>query len=132
MLLTEYNTRLLLLHMIITNSKVILLFIEPKNGKSVLPVNDAETLFMEKLLTDATNDNLKSGVVMPNGIFVRGLSTKGLHQCVCGEYSHSRDYEIYDGIHTNSLATHYLRWHRGEIPETELDKIKFLMKKIIV
>lgn len=100
----------------------ILLFIEPVNIKSEIPVDDELTLTMERLLEKPLN----TGVIWENGKFLENYSTKGLHQCCCGEKSRSYDFEIYPKTYTNSLATHYLRWHREEVPEKELDKVKKL------
>lgn len=113
----------------IINSRNVLLFIEPQNDKSVEPVDDDMTLFMETLLNTAINTSSKKGVVI-NGNFVKGLSTMGVHTCYCGECSHSCDYEIHTGYYTNSLATHYLRWHRKDVPEEELNKVRSLMKTL--
>lgn len=110
----------------IVKTKNVLLFIEPKNNKSEEPINDEYTNFIEKLLDNAMNDKSKMGVVTPKS-FVKGMRTLGVHTCCCKECSHSCDYEIYDGFYTNSLATHYLRWHRNEVPQEELDKIMLLM-----
>lgn len=115
----------------IVNKSNILLFIEPKNDKSAQPVDDELTLFIEKLLTIAINSNQQSCVVRSDGFIIRGLATMGLHQCRCGEHSHNHDYEIYKDFYTNSLAAHYLRYHRSEVSTEELEKVKKLMSLII-
>ena len=58
---------------------------------------------------------------------MKRVISKGVHQCICGEKSGSKDYEILPGVYTNSLAPHYLRFHRSQVPEKELMKIKMLM-----
>ena len=55
--------------------------------------------------------------------FVPNISTKGVHECICGAESDPCDYELEDGFITNSLCVHYLAYHRSEIPQSELDKI---------
>lgn len=107
----------------------VLLFIEPKQLKSNTPVDDDLTTFIEKILSIAMTDPNKSGIVYQDGRYMKGLGTRGVHTCICNEHSDPCDYEIYDGYYTNSLATHYLRWHRDEVPMTEIDKVKTLMTK---
>ena len=88
-------------------SEEYLLQIEPRNKKSKFPVDDALTKKMEHLLELATI----------------GMRYKGWHTCVCGEKSGSWDL-IIKGYTTNSLAAHYLRWHRDEVPMSEINKLK--------
>ncbi|AYV76130.1 MAG: hypothetical protein Terrestrivirus4_178 [Terrestrivirus sp.] len=114
----------------ILNFDNVLLFIEPKNDKSVEPVDDELTLFVEKLLNDAIANKSKTmGVVMNDGSWYDGVSTKGWHVCRCKQTSSPHDYEIYKGFYTNSLAAHYLRFHRNDVPEVELNKVRLLMEK---
>jgi len=49
-------------------------------------------------------------------------------KCYCGEQGQLCDYKISEDIFISNLASHYLRWHRDEIPEIELNKIRNLMK----
>jgi hypothetical protein len=114
----------------ILNSQNVLLFIEPRNGKSTQPVNDDITVFIETLLNTAMNTDSKAGAILGNGSFVKGLSTMGVHTCCCGKSSESCDYEIHTGYFTNSLAAHYLRWHRSEVPAEELNKVRSLMRML--
>ena len=65
------------------------------------------------------------GGVGSNGTFEPGITTMGVHQCVCGEKSSSFDVLLPNGYITNTLAEHYLLWHRDEIP---LEQIKILEK----
>lgn len=88
-------------------SKKYLLQIEPRSKKSKLPFNDALARKMESLLELAT----------------RGKLYKGWHTCACGERSTSYDL-IVKGYITNSLAAHYLRWHRSEVPRSEIEKLR--------
>ncbi len=84
-----------------------LLQIEPKGKKSIYPSNDLITEKMERLLRSAT----------------RGKACKGTHKCICGE--RSTNYSLFiRGYITNSLAVHYLRWHRDEVPRLEIEKVK--------
>lgn len=84
-----------------------LLQIEPKNLRTKVPVDDELTKKMENLLAQATE----------------GIHYRGFHLCCCGELSGSCDLLVSNYI-TNSLAVHYLRWHRGEVPESEIQKLR--------
>lgn len=53
------------------------------------------------------------------------LCYKGFHICRCLVTSDNQINSI-DELETNSLAIHYLAWHRKEVPKTELDKINVL------
>lgn len=88
-------------------SNKCLLMIEPKSNKREAVVEDDYTRKMRRLMKLAQNS---------------GPRYKGFHQCACGECSDSSDYFI-GRFMTNSLAVHYLRDHRSEVPESELKKI---------
>ena len=83
--------------------------IEPKLEKSKSPINDELTTKMKLLLKKG-----RSGVMY-----------KGWHECICGERSGNCDIHVGKYI-TNSLAAHYLEYHREEIPESEIVKISEL------
>lgn len=83
-----------------------LMQIEPKTGKTLRPNNNYLTIKMERLLKNAK-------------ICSR---YRGFHECICGERSGTCDLHIGEFI-TNSLAVHYLRWHRDEVPVSEIDKL---------
>lgn len=53
---------------------------------------------------------------------------RGFHICACGARSDNR-HHIFDGMETNSLIFHYLRYHRSEVPVSELDKLDAIAKK---
>ena len=86
-----------------------LLQIEPKRHKSLVPVDDELTIKMESLLKSAE----------------KGTQRRGVHGCICGERSGSCDLLVH-GYITNSLAAHHLRWHRSEIPRSEIIKLQVL------
>jgi len=44
----------------------------------------------------------------------------GIHECVCGAWSTSRDYRLPNGEVTNSLCVHYFPHHR---PAVSLDQV---------
>lgn len=113
----------------IFNKPNILLFIEPMKDRSIIPTDDELTFFMEDLLYKAMHDTSKQGII-EKGKFSQGLGYMGYHTCVCGAVSQNFDLEIYPGYYTNSLAAHYLKWHREEVPQRELDKVILLMEKV--
>jgi hypothetical protein len=120
----------------IINKPNIILFIEPKNQVSEKGISDKYTIGMDTKLRQAIKEaregyddelgwakNGKYGTVSPNGEFHPNESCMGVHTCICGAKSHSRDYLLPNGYVTNSLAVHYLIFHRDEIPKEEFDKI---------
>lgn len=90
-------------------SKNMLLMIEPQSKIKEEAINDAYTEKMERLLKHAK----------------KGPPFRGFHVCACGE--NSSNYDLYvGGYKTNSLAAHYLRFHRKEVPISEIEKLKNL------
>ncbi len=51
---------------------------------------------------------------------------RGFHTCACGALSDNKDHWVGDGLLTNSLCIHYLAFHRDDIPQEELDKVRAL------
>jgi len=55
---------------------------------------------------------------------------RGFHRCICGACSSNTDHLITDAngneLLTNSLCIHYLAYHREELPESELEKVRAL------
>lgn len=92
-----------------------LLMIEPTGPASAAPVMDELTYKMRRALA---NERLSDYVY------------KGWHTCVCGVCSDNNDHFVatVDGGEylTNSLAVHYLMFHRDEVPESELEKVRSL------
>lgn len=97
-------------------SEKYLLQIHPESPKTEFPVDDFLTRRMETLLYNAT----------------KGATYRGWHNCTgCGESSGSSDLIVEGGYITNSLAVHYLRWHRPEVPKSEIDKLTDLSMKML-
>lgn len=88
-----------------------LMMIEPK-GPQERPVFDHYTDLAESALKRAK----------------RGARYKGFHTCVCGVRSGS-DALTVAGMVTNSLLVHYVRDHRSEVPQSELDKLMRFSKR---
>jgi hypothetical protein len=93
-----------------------LLFIEPTRPASAVPVIDALT----RRMTGAWRERATSLVAYD-----------GVHMCTaCSSTSDSEDHFVIttDGreLLTNSLAIHYLAYHRDEVPAAELAKVASL------
>lgn len=97
-----------------------LLFIEPQRPPGVYPVLDGYTVRMVAALRKA-----KRGTLMGDQ-FRTGGGWKGVHTCSCGVNSGNCDLLLENGMVTNSLAAHYLAWHRDEVPAAELRKVAAL------
>jgi hypothetical protein len=104
-----------------------LLFINPRKQKSEKPVNDELSEFINQAFTKADIKETRGSLNYNNGDFCTGLYTMGVHTCVCGERSKCYDVLLNERFATNSLCEHYLVWHRDEVPENEINKVKCLM-----
>jgi hypothetical protein len=100
-----------------------LLFIHPFDPPSEHPLIDELT----KRMTAAFN-RCERGVWLSDGGFRVGHSWRGSHRCSCGAISDSQDRRYNHGMDviTNSLCVHYLAYHRDEIPEIEIAKVRLL------
>jgi len=91
-----------------------LLYIEPKNPPSSEPVLDDIT----GKVTAAWRYRSFSDI-----------SFRGFHTHVCGGKninSDNRDHPIPGGLLTNSLAIHYIAFHRDEVPESDIALIEMI------
>lgn len=102
-----------------------LLYIHPKLNKSEFPTEDELTLGLEKLFNDH-NSNI-GNFYEDTGKFTEEAGWLGTYTCFCGEESSSEDYLITPSYATNSLCIHYLKWHRNEVPEEELRKVREIL-----
>ncbi len=59
-----------------------------------------------------------------------GPAYRGQHICRCGVMSDNCDHYVGggrgEGLLTNSLCIHYLAYHRDDIPDVELEKVRSL------
>jgi hypothetical protein len=85
-----------------------ILFIHPKNRKPSTPINDEVTKTIEYLFSNATE---------------YGSRFRGFHMCICGKHSDNVNYMLPNGMVTNSLCIHYIRDHRDEVPQKDIDKL---------
>lgn len=90
-----------------------ILMVEPSGSTSSSPLIDEVT----RKMTAAWRKRLDS----QHGY-------RGFHMCRCGASSDSRDHWVGEGegLLTNSLAIHYLAFHRSDISESELSKVRRL------
>jgi hypothetical protein len=93
----------------IINDNDHILFIEPTHLGSTEGVQDELTAKMKQAMLSATKPE---------------WHYKGVHICVCGAVSDNNDYFLPNGQKTNSLAVHYLEFHRDDVPESELAKVR--------
>jgi hypothetical protein len=91
------------------------LFIEPKKAAAKEPVQDELSENMREAMRHAGTPN---------------YTYFGYHQCVCGAKSDATDWILHTGQVTNSLAVHYLEYHRGEIPRDEFEKVRKLCDSV--
>ena len=52
-----------------------------------------------------------------------GPAYRGVHTCICGVTSDNVAWTV-DGLRTNSLLVHYVRWHREEVGPEDLVKLE--------
>ena len=96
--------------MIIDDDRVIL-FVEPQLAASKEPVRDELSAKMREAMRRARQSD---------------YAAAGVHFCTCGAASDNVDWILPTGHITNSLAVHYLEFHRDEIPQKELEKVRKL------
>jgi rubrerythrin len=91
------------------------LFIEPRKGAAKEPVRDELSANLREAMEHAS---------IPN------YSSFGYHECICGAKSEATDRILHTGQITNSLAVHYLEYHREEVPSGELAKVRKLCDSV--
>lgn len=91
------------------------LFIEPRLPAATEPLKDTLTENMR----EAMEHSRPSDYVY-----------FGLHKCVCGAMSDASDWILPTGQTTNSLAVHYLEYHRDEVPKAELEKVRLICDEV--
>ncbi len=104
-----------------------LLYIHPDNPKTDEPLNDDITTSMEKILNEAISAK-RGGILNKDNNFVPGFATMGVHFCQCGAQSSNKEYQLFNGMTTNTLCVHYLQYHRVDVPESEMDKVRAVVK----
>jgi hypothetical protein len=121
-----------------------LLYIEPKKPKSIVPTIDKYSEKLQRIMAkytppesyisycpDYLKHHLTYGALKSDGTFDIGNTFLGTHECICGEQSYCCDILIagdafMESIVTNTLAYHYILYHREEVPIEELQIIETL------
>ena len=105
------------------------LFIEPDPAKkSTTPVDDELTTSLQAALAQATPGTSAYTDVKDKGTssFNADAGYRGMHFAADGQVSDTHDYLLPNGFISNSLAVHYARFYRDDLPRTELTKLKDL------
>jgi len=107
---------------------VTLLYIEPKNPRSKRANKDIYTRKMTEALRRPTDVGALTvyfkGYQYEDVRFRSGYAKNRTHTCACQHgWSSNQDYQLIDGSITNSMAIHYLAYHRDEVPQAALDII---------
>ncbi|MES2224567.1 MAG: hypothetical protein V4478_01105 [Patescibacteria group bacterium] len=107
--------------MIISTDKA-LLFIEPQLPPTEKPLIDSLT----RKMTWSLHHYVETGSITANpGVWQRGVGFMGGFACSCGNaISGGQDLKLPSGFITNTLAVHYLAYHRHEISHDALEIIE--------
>lgn len=100
------------------------LYVVPKN-KPMFEVNDEITQGMQEIF----NAHKNSTGVMYGDVWRFDVSYRGHHTCICGRQSTNSDFLILNKYITNSLCVHYLRDHRDECSEKDLNIVKTIIEE---
>eukprot|EP00523_Entomoneis_sp_CCMP467_P007626 CAMPEP_0168728480 /NCGR_PEP_ID=MMETSP0724-20121128/5704_1 /TAXON_ID=265536 /ORGANISM="Amphiprora sp., Strain CCMP467" /LENGTH=174 /DNA_ID=CAMNT_0008775323 /DNA_START=6 /DNA_END=530 /DNA_ORIENTATION=- len=116
------------------DSSKYFLFIEPDvTKKSDAPVDDELTQSLEQALSMAETGTSDYSNPKCQGKFNVGSGYRGLYFSEDGQVSSAVDHRLPNGLITNSLSVHYVRFYRPQIPRTEMKKLKdlhgFMVKK---
>ena len=116
---------------IILENVTPLLYINPKNTDEE-PVKDELTHGMKTLLERMRYPYENRGSTdYKRNTFHMGIMTMGVHVCVCGTTSENQDILLWNypdkKFETNTLCAHYLKYHRKEVPQKELENVKELL-----
>jgi len=99
----------------------VILFVEPTSTDD--PINDEYSVKIKKALDNPVEENI---IVSNTGKIIKGITSMGVHTCICGAKSESSDYGIYINgktYYTNSLAHHYVMYHRSSVSQRDLDLV---------
>lgn len=111
-----------------------LLFIEPElKDKSAEPIDDEWTELMQKALNQSTPGGSGYSEVNCSGAFHVGNEFwfRGSHTNCDGVRSDCKDFLLQNGLITNSLCVHYLRYFRNNIGNNDWDKLRDLKEYYI-
>jgi len=97
----------------------LLLFVEPRTPAVKSPVVDELTRRVAYALSTSEGGILVKGRIIPGRY-------RGTHTCECGARSSNQDYLTKTGLITNSLAPHYVAYHRNSLVSSEIAKANAL------
>ncbi len=104
----------------ILKTNLSLLYIEPSENVPAKPLIDIVT----RKMVAALRAYVRTGVLHRDGFFAVGHATRGTHFCRCGNAgSSNKDFELSNGLITNSMCIHYVACHREEIDQSVIDQI---------
>lgn len=108
------------------------LFIEPDASRKLAsPVDDELTAALQYALDRCQGWGTSNyGDLNCKGKFVPDGTYRGLHFAEDGEVSSNNDCLLPNGLITNSLCVHYVRYYRDQIPETEMKKLRDLYEYV--
>ncbi len=104
-------------------SRFVLYIHPPLDQKLAEPIDDDLTRKVEAAFAQAVSGAANYSQVGQPERFDRGNGWRGWHQAEPGVYSDNHDYLLPNGLITNSLCIHYVRWYRNSIPATDLRKL---------
>jgi len=108
------------------NSKFVL-YIEPRlDEKLAEPVDDDLTVKLQAAFERAIAGSANYSEVGAPAQFHPGSGWMGWHTTDSGVESTCRDYLLPNGLITNSLCVHYVRWYRNSIPACDMEKLRTL------
>lgn len=115
--------------MIRDDDSVFLLYMEPKKEeKSKEPIDDEMTSTMIFALNRAESGIANYSKANEDAKFESQNGWRGFHITDCGEWSENYDFQLENGMITNSLAPFYLRWYRNSISKNDMKKMEKLME----
>ena len=100
--------------------------IDPNGFLMIEPKDLADRLMLDSITRKATA-LLRGATADADRVFM------GHHECICGACSDCLDWFVtIQGRkrRTNSLAIHYVAWHRDEIPPDQLRDIETLIQEV--
>jgi hypothetical protein len=125
--------------MIIDRARVILGFFKPTKERSFNPTHDQLFYAYEAEVSRAlmhgkrqrrygVNDSTSEwGYITSRDEvtwFVPGQETMGINDCACGDKEDVTALVLPGKYYTLANSVHILEWHRSQVPEEEIEKIK--------
>ncbi|MFB3056080.1 MAG: hypothetical protein ACE1ZQ_02820, partial [Ignavibacteriaceae bacterium] len=97
------------------------------SNKSKEPINDEITEIMSACLNHSKKGTANYSDIDMIEVFKEGGGWRGMHRTECGQRSDNHDYQLKNGMITNSLCVFYLQYYRHVIPTIEMKKVMDLV-----